>query len=86
MAESGFQEFPGNPWTAIVAPPGTPDAIVQRVNAAIRAALAAPDTKERMAKLNLSALGGSPQDLAARIAADQPTWREVVRASGAKAE
>jgi tripartite-type tricarboxylate transporter receptor subunit TctC len=86
MAESGYPDFPGNPWSAIVAPPGTPEAIVQRVNAAINAALKAPETRERMQKLSLIPLGGAPQDLARVISADRPKWQEIVRLSGAKAE
>jgi tripartite-type tricarboxylate transporter receptor subunit TctC len=86
IAESGYADFPGNPWTAIVAPPGTPEPIVRRVNDAINAALKAPETREKMDKLGLSPLGGTPRDLADMIAADAPKWREIVRASGAKAE
>jgi tripartite-type tricarboxylate transporter receptor subunit TctC len=86
IAESGYADFPGNPWAAIVAPPGTPEPIVRRVNDAINAALNAPETRERMDKLGLIPLGGAPKDLADRIAVDQPKWREIVRSSGAKAE
>jgi tripartite-type tricarboxylate transporter receptor subunit TctC len=86
IAESGYKDFPGNPWTAIVAPPGTPEPIVKRVNAAINAALKAPATREKMDKLGLTPLGGTPKDLADKIAADAPKWREIVKLSGAKAE
>lgn len=86
IRESGYNDFPGNPWTAIVAPPGTPDVVVKRVNDAINAALKAPETRERMDKLGLGPLGGTPKELAGRIATDSPKWREIVKASGAKAE
>jgi tripartite-type tricarboxylate transporter receptor subunit TctC len=86
MAESGYPGFPGSPWTGIVAPPGTPDHVVKRVNTALNAALQQPQTRARMKKLTLSPVGGSPRDFAERISADQPTWRDVIRLSGAKAE
>ena len=40
MGESGYADFPTNPWTGVVAPPGTPDQIVQRLNSAMKSALA----------------------------------------------
>lgn len=86
IAESGYPDFPGSPWTGIVGPPGTPDHVVKRVNAALNAALREPQSRERMSKLTLSPLGGSPRDFAERISADQPKWREVIRLSEAKAE
>lgn len=86
IAESGYSDFPRNPWAAIVAPPGTPEPIVRRVNEAINAALKAPDTRDKMDKLGLAPLGGTPKDLSDKIAVDQPKWRDIVKASGAKAE
>jgi tripartite-type tricarboxylate transporter receptor subunit TctC len=86
MAESGMPGFPGSPWTAIAVPPGTPEPIVRQLNGALNAALNAPETRERMEKLMLSPIGGSGRDLSGRIAQDAPKWREIVIASGAKAE
>jgi tripartite-type tricarboxylate transporter receptor subunit TctC len=86
MAESGYANFPTNPWTGVVAPPGTPDHIVNRVNTAINAALATPQAKQRMQQLSLLPLGGSPEDFSKKIKADIPVWQEIVRLSGAKAE
>ena len=67
-------------------PPGTPEPIVRQLNGALNAALNAPETRERMEKLMLSPIGGSGRDLSGRIAQDAPKWREIVIASGAKAE
>ena len=86
MTESGFPDFPTNPWTGIVALPGTPQPIVRRLNEAINAALAAPETKQRMQALSLVILGGSPETFAKKIQADMPVWQEIVRMSGAKAQ
>jgi tripartite-type tricarboxylate transporter receptor subunit TctC len=86
MIESGYTDFPTNPWTGVVAPPGTPNAIIVRVNAAINTALAAPETKARMQSLFLVTLGGSPEEFSKRIKSDTPVWQEIVRLSGAKAQ
>ena len=86
MIESGYSDFPTNPWTGIVAPPGTPAPVVQRVSAALRAALEVPDMQARMKALSLIPLGGSADDFKKRIQADAPVWQGIVRASGAKAE
>ena len=86
MIESGYSDFPTNPWTGVVALPGTPTPIISRLNTAINAALAAPETKERMKALGLVTLGGSPEEFAKKIKADMPVWKEIVRLSGAKAQ
>ena len=86
MIESGYFDFPTNPWTGVVALPGTPTPIISRLNTAINAALAAPETKERMKALGLVTLGGSPEEFAKKIKADMPVWKEIVRLSGAKAQ
>lgn len=84
MHESGFTTFPTNPWTGVVAPPGTPAEIVKRLNEAINAALSSPEAKAKMQALALAPLGGTPEDFAQRIKADVPVWQELVRGSGAK--
>ncbi len=86
MAESGYSDFPGNPWAGILAPPGTPREVVDKVNAALNAALNAPATRERMAQLTLSPVGGTPHAFEERIRADAVKWSEVVELSGAKAK
>jgi len=86
MVDSGYSDFPTNPWTGVVAPAGTPDAIVKRVNSAINEALQSQGMKDKMRALSLVALGGSSDDFAKRIAADVPVWQEIVRLSGAKGE
>lgn len=86
MSESGFSGFPGNPWTGIVAPPGTPKAIVERVNQALNAALKSPKSVQLMEKLGLSPIGGSADAFAKRISEDQPRWMTLVKDAGVKPE
>jgi tripartite-type tricarboxylate transporter receptor subunit TctC len=82
VAEAGLPGFEAVLHYGVVAPAGTPRPIVDKLNAALRDALNAPDTKERMAKDGPS----TPEEYAADINREEKKWSEVVRKSGAKAE
>jgi tripartite-type tricarboxylate transporter receptor subunit TctC len=86
MIELGYRGFPPASWTGVLAPAGTPAAIVGKVNAAINAGLAAPEIKASFAKFSAQARIGSAQDFAAFIAAEAPKWAALVKASAAKVE
>lgn len=86
MRESGFADFPGNPWAGIMAPHGTPAPIVDKLNATINDILRSPEAKASLARLNVLLQPGSKQDFAAFIAKQTPIWQEMVRDSGAKAQ
>jgi tripartite-type tricarboxylate transporter receptor subunit TctC len=66
----------------IVAPAGTPRPIVDKLNAALRQALADPDTIERMARDGTEASPGSPEEYATVIDSEERKWSEVVKRSG----
>jgi tripartite-type tricarboxylate transporter receptor subunit TctC len=70
----------------IVAPAGTPRAVVDKLNAALRAALDDPDTKARMARDGTEPVPSTPEQYAADIDREETKWSDVVRKSGAKAE
>ena len=86
VAESGLSGYEASLWVAIVAPAGTPPAIVTRLNREINAALGAPHVKESMAKQGLETEPGSPEALAGRIHTDIDKWRTVIGQAGIKAE
>ena len=73
-------------WFVLVAPRGTPDAIVQRLSAEVDRILKKPDVIERFRGLGAEPVGGTPADLARHIAAETTKWKEVVRVSGAKVD
>jgi len=54
------------------------------LNSAVNAAIAEPNTKERLAQLGSEGGGGSPEDYAALIRRDSAKWADVVRRSGAR--
>jgi tripartite-type tricarboxylate transporter receptor subunit TctC len=78
--EQGFPEYEVLEHIALLAPAGTPDAIVRRVSAAARAAMEAPDTRERLAALGVTPDVRPPEDWPAYFEAENAKWREVIRA------
>jgi len=70
----------------IVAPAGTPAPIIAKLNAALREALAAPDTIERMAKDGTEPRPTTPEEYAATIDREETKWSAVVKKAGVKAE
>jgi tripartite-type tricarboxylate transporter receptor subunit TctC len=80
MAESGYPTVLVGAWTALLAPKGTPPAIVARLNAAANAALASEAVRGTLTRLGAEPRGGSPQLLAERMTAEQTKWKPVVEA------
>lgn len=85
VAESGLPGFEATAWVGIVAPRGTPRAIVQQVNADIRAELADKDTRAQLAGQGLDPAGGTPEALGQHIRAEIERWRRVIREAGVRA-
>ncbi|MDQ8728023.1 tripartite tricarboxylate transporter substrate binding protein [Bradyrhizobium sp. LHD-71] len=67
---------------AIMAPTGTPAAVVERLDTAIRAALARPEVQARFGLMHTSVMPLSPVQLARRIADDNPRWEALIRKAG----
>jgi tripartite-type tricarboxylate transporter receptor subunit TctC len=86
MIEGGVPDFVASSWTGIVAPPGTPRAIVDKLNAEINVGLKTPLMRERFKQLGAIANPGTPEDFAAFIAKEQPMWVNMVKLSGVQPE
>jgi tripartite-type tricarboxylate transporter receptor subunit TctC len=86
VAEAALPGFEAVLHYGIVAPAGTPRPIVDKLNAALREALDAPDTKERMAKDGTEPLPSTPDEYAADIDREETKWSAIVKKSGAKVE
>jgi tripartite-type tricarboxylate transporter receptor subunit TctC len=84
MAESGYPDLRVITWNGLVAPAGTPDVIVARLNAAINDALKSADVRDTFAKFSSEPVGGRPQDFASFIASESKKWSEIIRLSGVK--
>lgn len=86
IAESGYPEFALVNWYAILAPAGTPTAIVERLNVEIGRALRDPGVVERLAGAGLEPAIGSPAELEALVRRDIDKYRRIIALTGAKLE
>src|SRR5215471_1838145 len=82
MIEAGVADFTSVSFTGVVAPAGTPGAIVDRLNAAINAGLQSPEIASTLVKLGVDAKISSPQEFAAFLAKERDKWAAVIRAAG----
>jgi tripartite-type tricarboxylate transporter receptor subunit TctC len=79
--EIGLPDLVSSAWFAVVAPPGTPDAIAQKVNAAAAAALALPDIRSRFLDHGAEPVGDSSAATAAFIKEEEARWRAVIHST-----
>ena len=79
LAESGVPGYEVHEWNLLVAPAGTPEAVVQRLSDALRKALAAPDVKARIEALGGDIVGGSPESAQQFVRQQMATWGKLVR-------
>lgn len=86
VAESGYAGFDVQSWFGLAVPRGTPQPVVDKLNAELGKVLAMPDVKKRLGELGATPAGGSPADMRGFVDAEVKRWHTVVKASGAKAE
>ena len=83
LAESGYKDFEAASWYGVLAPAGTPAAIVKTLNQAINQALTQPDVAEKLKSEGGDVLGGTPEKFSALLKAEVPRWAKIVKDSGA---
>ena len=86
MEEAGFSGFVIAPWFGLMAPKGTPQPRVEKLNRAYSAALADPELVKRLAEMEVIPGGGSPEAFGEHIRSEVGRWAEVVRARGIRAQ
>ena len=86
IAEQGLAGYEAGVWIGLLAPAGTPKAIVNKLNAEGQKAIKAPDFVKHMADLGYEVVGGTPEQMRATIDAEVKRWFPVVKASGARPE
>ena len=86
VAELGLPQLESLAWNGLLAPVGTPPAIVARLNAETVAAMRKPETREALGRLGFDVVAGSPEEFARWIRLESEKWARVIRASGASAD
>ena len=82
---AGFR-FNTSGWYGMVAPRGTPPAVVARLHDAIVRTLAKPELRDSLAKLAVEPVGSSPEEFARQIREENAAWAKVIKAAGIKAQ
>jgi tripartite-type tricarboxylate transporter receptor subunit TctC len=86
LVEQGFPDFTLDAWTGVVAPLGTPEPIVSKLNAALTAGLNSAEAKTALDRFSSIAKTSTPQEFGAFIADQGKRWGELVKLAGAKIE
>ena len=83
IAEAGVPGYDATIWLGLLAPPGTPREIVQKLNADITKILSTPDARKLMASAGVDVATSTPEEFARLMAAEMDRWGKVVRETGA---
>ncbi len=86
LAESGVPGYDAAGWFGILAPAGTPPAVLTRLNAEITAVLRLPEIRERFAAAALEPLPSTPDYMAQLMRTEAIKWAKVIKDSGAKVD
>lgn len=86
VGESGYPGYEANSWNGLVAPAGTPRAIISKLNASIAKVLVAPELSEFLVADGAEPVSNTPQQFAAYIQGCHAKWGKVIKAAGLKAQ
>jgi tripartite-type tricarboxylate transporter receptor subunit TctC len=84
MNEAGVPGFMVESWYGLMAPAGTPDAVLARLNKEVVAVLGKAEVREFFARQGADVVTSTPADFAGQIKSERARWAEVIRASGAR--
>jgi tripartite-type tricarboxylate transporter receptor subunit TctC len=82
FAEAGVPDVVIEPWFGFMAPRGTPEPVVRRLNALLNEALADPEVRRRLADLGARPEGGPAERFAGHVRSEVARWRQVVETAG----
>ena len=85
MIEMGYPDFEAVPWFGLLAPTGTPNAIVDKVHQDSVKVLAMADVRKRFEDNGLDVIGSSPAEFAEVIRREIPYWAKIIKEAGIKA-
>jgi tripartite-type tricarboxylate transporter receptor subunit TctC len=81
MMQAGVANYDLASWNALAAPARTPQAVIDKLNAAANEALKTPSVRDKLLALGVRPQGGTPQQLSALLASEIRHWGEVIRAA-----
>ncbi len=84
LAESGFAGYAAYVWMGLLAPKGTPKAIVDKLQAELKATLATPEVTGYMSEAGIESVGSAPAEMDAFFRDERDRWARVVKETGAK--
>ena len=84
LDEQGLAGFEVVSWIGLVAPAGTPAAVIEKIHGDVAAVLAVPEVRQRIEGLGVEIVGGTPAQMQRTLAVDAERWGRIVRQSGAK--
>jgi tripartite-type tricarboxylate transporter receptor subunit TctC len=85
IAEAGVAGYDATIWLGILAPPGTPREIVQKLNAEITKVLSTPESRKLMASAGVDVATSTPEQFARLMQEEHERWGKVVRETGMQA-
>jgi tripartite-type tricarboxylate transporter receptor subunit TctC len=86
IAEAGVPGYEGDAWIGLMAPAGTPAAIIERIHAEVGKAIRQPEFRAKLAEQGIRAMEDTPAQFAAFLKTDLEKWRKIIEASGAKVD
>jgi tripartite-type tricarboxylate transporter receptor subunit TctC len=84
LVETGYMDVPYDTVFGVVAPAGTPTAVIEKLNATINDGLRSPEVRELLAKIGIEPLIMTPREFADLIAREVPKWSAIVKATGVR--
>ena len=85
MAELGYPGFEAVPWFGLMAPAGTPAAVVDKIHRETAAILGEPAARKKLEDLGIDLIVGAPEEFAGTIKSETPRWADLIKAAGIKA-
>lgn len=86
LAESApsLSSYTAYVWLGLLAPKGTPAALIERLNAELKIALATPEVRSYFAEAGIEGVGSTPAEMEAYLREERERWARVIKETGAK--
>jgi tripartite-type tricarboxylate transporter receptor subunit TctC len=85
MDESGYPGFEAVPWFGLLAPAGTPQPIIDKVQRETARVLALPEIAKKLGEIGLDPIGNTPAEFIAAMRKETPEWAKMIKDAGIKA-